>query len=119
MRVLVCGGRDYSDFDRVVKILDYVVLLAGSKTDLSICQGGAAGADDLARQWSRLRAVRCTEYPADWKLHGRSAGPIRNCWMLNDFQPDLVLAFPGGRGTQNMCDQARKAGVQVMEVAAS
>jgi hypothetical protein len=31
-------------------------------------------------------------------------------------KPDLVVAFPGGRGTANMVKQARAAGVAVMEV---
>jgi len=32
------------------------------------------------------------------------------------FEPDLVLAFPGGRGTANMVKQAREQGVEVREV---
>lgn len=29
-------------------------------------------------------------------------------------EPDLVVAFPGGKGTQNMIDQAVKAKVRVL-----
>jgi ABC-type Fe3+-hydroxamate transport system substrate-binding protein len=46
--------------------------------------------------------------------YGPSAGPIRNGRML-EYKPDLVIAFPGGRGTANMVKQARKAGIAVVE----
>ena len=52
-------------------------------------------------------------YPANWKKHGRAAGPIRNKQMLEEAKPDLVIAFPGGAGTANMVKQAREAGVKV------
>ena len=31
------------------------------------------------------------------------------------FEPDLVVAFPGGPGTQDMVEQAKAEGVFVME----
>lgn len=53
--------------------------------------------------------------PANWDVFDRRAGPVRNSWML-DLKPDLVIAFPGGRGTQNMVEQAKKRGIKVMTV---
>jgi hypothetical protein len=38
--------------------------------------------------------------------------------MLDEGKPDLVLAFPGGRGTRNMVGQAKRAGVPVEIVGA-
>ncbi|MEM9912925.1 MAG: hypothetical protein AAF922_19365 [Pseudomonadota bacterium] len=46
---------------------------------------------------------------------GRAAGPIRNKEMLDEGCPDLVVAFPGGRGTANMVKQAQAAGVEVLD----
>jgi hypothetical protein len=37
--------------------------------------------------------------------------------MLDDGKPELVVAFPGGRGTADMMRRAREAGVEVIEVA--
>lgn len=34
--------------------------------------------------------------------------------MLTDGQPDLVVAFPGGRGTADMVRRARAAGVETV-----
>ena len=112
MRVLVCGGRDYNDKDFLFAALDKV----HSKTPISVLiEGGASGADRLASQWACLPGVLNQRFTADWATHGRAAGPIRNKTMLIQGKPDLVVAFPGGRGTDNMIKQAREAGVQVIE----
>jgi hypothetical protein len=36
--------------------------------------------------------------------------------MLDDGTPDLVVAFPGGRGTTNMIRQATERGFEVIVV---
>lgn len=107
--VLVCGGRHYSDSVKVFGALDAVNIR-------KVIHGGANGADQIARQWATVRGVECVEYVADWKRHGRAAGPVRNQQMLDDGKPDLVMAFPGGRGTSDMVRRARLAGVVVVEV---
>lgn len=115
------GGRDYTNHKRVFEVLSllkpkYLIL------------GDANGADSLARKWAVRNFVepqdkvaiamglkRITHYMicfADWKRLGRSAGPKRNSEML-DAEPDFVLAFPGGRGTQNMITQAKSRGIPV------
>ena len=81
-----------------------------------IIHGAAKGADSLASEWAALNEVKEEVFPADWKTHGRAAGPIRNQQMLDEGKPDLVIAFPGGRGTADMVKRARKAGIEVMEV---
>lgn len=107
MRVLVCGGRDYKDRERMFQILD-----ALSDVDC-IIEGGARGADSLAGEWADARSVALEVYPADWNVHGKSAGHIRNQQMLDEGKPDLVIAFPGGRGTANMVLRAEQACVRV------
>ena len=44
---------------------------------------------------------------AQWTKYGKSAGPIRNAEMLRFGKPQLVVAFPGGDGTENMIGQAK------------
>lgn len=109
MRVLVCGGRDYDDAKAVRDSLDMVRVQA-------IITGGAKGADELGFKEASRRGLASLVFPADWQTHGRAAGPIRNQQMLDEGNPDLVMAFPGGRGTADMVRRAKKAGVPVMEV---
>ncbi len=81
-----------------------------------VIQGGCpTGADALARAWATDRNVECWTVDADWEKYGSAAGPIRNAQMLEETSPDLVLAFPGGRGTADMVKRAKAAGVQVVE----
>src|ERR1700679_1966392 len=110
MRLLVCGGRDYSDLARVEAELDAIHAV----TPITLLIHGAAfGADTLAWQWAKCHSVPVMAVPADWFNHGKSAGPKRNAKMLAEGRPNLVLAFPGGRGTEDMVSKAERAGAKV------
>lgn len=108
MRVLVCGGRDYFDFPRVEEMLSRITIT-------SIVHGGASGADALAQEYADDHFIPTLVFEADWAKHGKAAGPIRNEYMLLHGKPDLVMAFPGGRGTADMVRRAKAAGVPVVE----
>lgn len=83
--------------------------------DITIIEGGARGADSAAADFALINCCPIEEYQADWKRHGTSAGPIRNRRMLEEGKPDLVIAFPGGKGTANMIAQARAYKVPVVQ----
>lgn len=126
-KVLVCGGRDYGwKVENNIKIQDdaakrklYRALdtllhaIEGEGRNLTLIHGAAAGADSLSDGWAREREVEIEAYPADWETHGRAAGFIRNSQMLKEGKPNLVLAFPGGRGTAMMVSLAEKNDVVV------
>lgn len=112
-RVLICGGRDYADKDRVFDVLDTYHDTAGVSL---IIEGGAKGADNFGAWWADKRGVARERYEADWENQGSFAGPARNKRMLEEGKPDLVIAFPGGRGTADMVRKARKVGVEVVEI---
>jgi hypothetical protein len=115
MRVLVCGGRAYDDIERLYGVLDRL----HARTPITcIIEGGATGADYLAYRWSAMRHLdQHAKFKADWTLHGKSAGPKRNQKMIDEGKPDLVVAFPGGRGTADMIRRAKAAGITVHEIA--
>jgi hypothetical protein len=81
-----------------------------------IIQGGADGADECARIYAGAYSVECITFAADWKKHGKAAGPIRNQKMIDEGKPECVLAFPGGRGTADMVRRAMASGIHVIEV---
>jgi hypothetical protein len=89
-----------------------------------IVHGAATGADNLAADFVKSHRGSHTlfgniserAYPADWKTHGRAAGPIRNRLMLTSESPHVIIAFKGGNGTADMIQQGKKAGVPVYEV---
>lgn len=121
-RYLVCGGRDFGlnkdeyrfIFDTLYRFIpaDEYLPLPGTV----IITGAAPGVDTAAGDWAVVNWTELMEYPADWDHYGKAAGFIRNQRMLDEGNPDCVIAFPGGNGTANMVSLARKAGVEVIEV---
>jgi len=123
-QVVVCGGRDFvpSDGDAVV-----LSVWLAARVPLVLHHGDARGADRWAAGVAaRVPGVTVIAHPAQWAEHGRSAGPRRNAAMLTVARaaaaawgrlPEL-LAYPGGRGTDDMVDKARRAGIPVVAVLA-
>lgn len=122
MRVLVCGSRDYANRERMFRLLNEILMEAAQMDEgVTLIHGAARGADSLADEWGHLASpVEIESYPADWDRHGKRAGYVRNQQMLDEGQPELVVAFYSAversRGTSMMVDIARKAGVRVLEI---
>lgn len=113
MKVLVTGGRNYTDLLAVWGALDALHASQGPITLL--IHGGAAGADLLADKWAVHNDVRRRQFKPDWDAYGPAAGPIRNRQMLEEGRPDLVIAFPGGKGTRDCVWQAKELDFTVIQ----
>lgn len=110
-RLLVCGGRNLTnDYWEQIEIT-----LGELQPFKLLIEGGANGADRLARDWAVSRGIHVATVEALWENYGKAAGPIRNEAMLL-LKPDLVIAFPGGAGTANMVKQAEAAGIEVRRI---
>lgn len=113
MKVLVCGGREYQNRDRVIQVLNDL----NSRHGVSLLiHGDARGADRLAGNWAESAGVQEVRCPANWLYYGRRAGHRRNASMLL-LEPDLVVAFPGGKGTAMMVQLAKDNNIRVIDVA--
>jgi len=120
MKVLVCGGRYFQDVALLWRHLDQ---LHAKSPITCVIEGGSDavageyyGADYWARMWAQARGINSVTCWADWDQFGRWAGPKRNKEMLEQYGPDLVLAFEGGKGTADVVKQAQAAGVAVTSV---
>lgn len=118
MKVLVTGSREFDNPKVIAYALDTAISAAQkAKYDIKIAQGGARGADSLVKEYCEKWNITCIEYKADWDKHGRAAGPIRNQEMLNDFKPNVLLAFikhgAANIGTKDMINRALKGGMSV------
>lgn len=107
-RILVCGDRNWTDEEAIrntIKILN----------PSTIITGGALGADSIAAKVGRELNIPVMVFMAEWDKYGRAAGPIRNKRMLDEGKPDYVVSFHDdlskSKGTVNMIEQAKKAGV--------
>jgi hypothetical protein len=118
--VLVTGSRYWPDGALVAAELDRVWrALPEDNRKLLVRHGDAQGADRYAGTWVNLMRARGHEvyaepHPADWYMHGRAAGPIRNGEMV-EAGADVVLAFIHDRsaGATDCGRRARRAGLNV------
>jgi hypothetical protein len=115
MKVLVCGGRDFDNAALMRNVFEDN--LEGEHITCLI-EGGARGADRLARVWAEQHEITVVEFPANWDYLGLAAGQIRNRAMLDIGKPDFVIAFPGGAGTAGLVREAKKRNIPILEVKA-
>ena len=110
--ILVTGGRNYADTETFNIVLCYIY----SKIQFTkIVHGGAQGADTLADLLGHCTNVPRSVYEADWKKYGKAAGMIRNREMLDKNEDlDLVVAFPGGKGTAGMIKLSKERNIPVI-----
>jgi hypothetical protein len=108
-RVLVTGGRDFADKTALWAALDAV-------SPSRIIVGDARGADTLAQEYAKERKIALTIEHASWAIEGVMAGMIRNVRMIERHKPDLVVAAPGGAGTEHCIKNALLRGVKVKRI---
>lgn len=120
-RVLVTGGRDYTDEAALFAALDALAqrhaitcIIHGACVDKRT--GKLCGADKIAEDWAISREIPYCGMPARWTPEGRAAGPLRNDRMIKLWRPEVVVAAPGGDGTASCVGIARAAGIEVIEV---
>jgi hypothetical protein len=114
MRVLICGDRNWTACESIVTAL---ASLHEREGVTCVIEGEARGADVQGRLAAEGLGIPVERYPANWHKYGRAAGPIRNQEMLARGKPDLVMAFHAdlahSKGTKDMVNRARKAGLPV------
>lgn len=113
MRLVVTGGRDYSDTAAAFAALDE---LHARKPVTVLIQGEARGLDARAKNWAFRRGITCASYAAQWDLYDKAAGGIRNQQMIDEGKPDYALVFPGGAGTGDMRRRLVESGIPFEDV---
>jgi len=121
MRILVTGSRTCTTERAITVVESTLTAVLGSlgfqamERGVIIVHGQCpkGGVDLIAHRWAEGDPDTTPEpHPADWKRHGRAAGPIRNAQMVA-LGADLCLAFPGptSTGTWDCIRKAVAAGI--------
>lgn len=108
MRVIIAGSRDIDDIFEVLE----AIKLSGFTITRVVC-GKAKGIDTLGEEYAIFNDIPVDYWPANWQLHGKAAGAIRNEQMARN--ADALIAVWDGRspGTKNMIKIAKALGLKV------
>lgn len=105
MKLIVAGGRDFTDISRMDTELKNLVLNGTLPDDVELVCGMARGADITAYQlWKNVYENKWYEFEPDWDKHGKAAGFLRNTQMA--LFADFLVAFWDGKskGTKHMIE---------------
>lgn len=112
-RVIIAGGRDFDDYEYLEKICLPIIDKLKAEYDVIVMSGHAKGADMLAEQFAKENDLKLEVYPADWKVHWRSAGFRRN-EQMGDIANGLIAFWDGNsHGTQHMIEYAKSKGLDI------
>lgn len=113
-RILITGTRNPLSSAQAALVADTLDLVIGSNDGWMVLVHGACptGVDALVNGMYPADFATVEQHPADWKAHGRAAGPLRNREMVAA-GADVCLAFPMGasRGTRGCIALAQAAGI--------
>lgn len=112
MIYLVTGGRDFTDKDFVFNSLDKI---HSERPCTFLIHGDASGVDTLCGLWAKNNNIGVKACPAEWNVYGKTAGIIRNSQMLH-LNPDVLIAFPGNKGTRDMVRKAINKGIEIIQM---
>jgi hypothetical protein len=111
MRIAFTGSREWTSYPKAERIM---MLIAGKYKPTHVIVGDAKGYDGYVREFFKGNVRLTVEYAA-WNTLGKSAGHIRNGWILSH-KPEMLFAFPGNTGTENCKTQARGLNIEVFEI---
>lgn len=119
LRILVCGGRHFSDYALLEKTINGVIAESG-REDIEIVSGHCIGADRLGELYAEKHNAQVKIFPAKWEKYGKRAGPMRNKQMVDyvsGIENKMVIAFVSAntKGTRNTIALAKKANICVIE----
>lgn len=115
MKVIIAGGRDFGlTGDSLVRCALQASRFRAKITEV-VC-GMAPGIDTHGKIWANENGIPVKEFPADWKKHGKAAGPIRNKQM-SEYADALILIWDGeSRGSRSMLSLAKDKGIPIEEI---
>ena len=115
MRLWIAGSRKERDIARHYPALKKAIVGLDKKHDLVILVG-ATGIDESARVLAHHYEIVHVVIPARWNEHGKAAGPLRNQYIIDHWNPQMLAAFPGpdSKGTHDAIRRAMAANINVL-----
>ena len=110
MKVIIAGGRDFNDYNKLRKVCNHML---SNQTDIEIVSGTANGADKLGENYANEKGYPIKQFPANWDLLGRKAGYIRN-EKMSEYADALIIFWDGeSKGSKHMIDLAKSKNLKI------
>lgn len=144
MRVIICGPRNFNDYNFLVKKLHKIFkqladegLISAyiTKTNIEIVSGAATGADALGEVFADSYEFPLKQFPAKWedlsakpclvkynefgRPYNALAGHNRNKKMAEYASKDngvCIAVWQGTSGTKNMIETAEAYGLRIFKI---
>lgn len=110
MKTIIAGSRTITN----ATVLEEAIKASGFTITEVVC-GGARGVDTLGQNWAKQHNIPVKMFPADWKMHGKAAGPIRNAEMAK-YGEQAICIFDVQAENKGTNDMAWKAACKGMLV---
>lgn len=104
MKVIIAGSRNIDDYLLVTQAMQR----CGYDVTEVVC-GMATGIDRLGEQWAVANNIPVKEMPANWTIHGKAAGPIRNKEMAKYADAAVIIWDGKSPGSRNMINEMIRA----------
>jgi len=115
-KLIVAGGRDFTDYAKASNSINELANGELAPYAVAIVSGMARGADAIGAEFARNNNVVLYEFPANWDVHGKRAGFIRNEEM-GRFSDGLLAFWDGqSRGTKHMIEFMKRLNKPVFVV---
>ena len=122
IRILITGSRNFDDFNMMRSALEDVLdcYPEYSPKDFIVVHGNARGADKISGYIAQQLGMQVEVHNAQWNVHGKRAGIIRNIQMVNN-GADICLAFPLGssRGTRHCMELSQQENIPTINITES
>ena len=111
MKVIIAGSRTFGDYMIAYHLVCYAIQKSGYAIK-EVISGMAEGIDKAGEMWVKTNLncglITVKQFPADWKTHGKAAGPIRNEEMAKYADAAIIIWDGESKGTANMISLMEK-----------
>ena len=112
-RVIIAGSRGFTAFADLCAYCDKVLARKAQEGQIVVLSGHCRGVDLMGEAYAKSKGYTVEVHPAEWQRYGLAAGPKRNKEMAAAAHALIAIWDGKSRGTKNMIDEARAAGLPV------
>lgn len=112
MKLIIAGSRDLNVSTEFIE----EQILKFNISPYIVISGGANGIDRCGELFAKKLLLHCMVFEANWQLHGKSAGPLRNQQMAKEADALLLIWDGKSAGSRDMKSKMQGLNKQVYEV---